>query len=203
MELSSPRSLYGLATGAIIQDFSRLQQGLDGCPENVLFDVIFEIFSRAEFRLLAAQVSHFPTFSKLLKMGSRRGCLHKMVQSASEQDRTITETISQEFSMGASRLLQKLPKGDLTVTSVARTIETGFTLGGFLCEAGWYPAATTVHRAGVSMMRRLGQSDPSFLCCQLESLSKLLHSLSSYCCFPEASDLAAELLDLLDRKSVV
>ena len=30
--------------------------------------------------------------------------------------------------------------------SISVNLQTGFTLGGFLCEAGWYPAATTVHR---------------------------------------------------------
>ena len=29
---------------------------------------------------------------------------------------------------------------------ISVNLQTGFTLGGFLCEAGWYPAATTVHR---------------------------------------------------------
>ena len=27
-----------------------------------------------------------------------------------------------------------------------KKLQTGFTLGGFFCEAGWYPAATIVHR---------------------------------------------------------
>jgi len=191
-----PRSLYGQCTAAIIHSFPRLKQGLEQCPENVLFDVILEIYKRAKFQLLSQEIQHFPTFYKLMKMGDRRGCLHRMLQSATEQDTQITETLAQEYSASVSVQLSLL-SSTVCIASIHRTLETGFTMGGFLCEAGWYPAATTVHRACLQILRRLNPHEPSYLFCKLETLSKLLHSLSSYCCFPEATQLAEELLEFL------
>ena len=35
-------TLYKIATTAVIENFPKLRGGLDLCPENLLFDVIFE-----------------------------------------------------------------------------------------------------------------------------------------------------------------
>ena len=39
-------TLYKIATTAVIENFPRLRDGLDLCPENLLFDVIFETYRR-------------------------------------------------------------------------------------------------------------------------------------------------------------
>jgi len=39
-------TLYNLATSAVIKNFSKLRNGLELCPENILFDVIYQIYSR-------------------------------------------------------------------------------------------------------------------------------------------------------------
>jgi len=197
MEGRSPRTLYGLTTAAIIQNFESLRPGLESYPENVLFDVFYEIYEMEEGVLLARELAHFPTFSRLLMVGDRRGGLHRMVQAASEQDSSLTSTLAQAFSTSVSLLLKEQGTAEVLVSGVARTLETGFTLGGFLCEAGWYPAATTVHRAGLEMLRRVSPGEPSYPTCRLEVVSQLLHSLSSYCCFQEASALASELQECL------
>ena len=54
-----------------------------------------------------------------------------------------------------------------------RTLELGFSLGDFLCEAGWYPAAITVNRGCVSILRRMNQTEPNYVCVKLECLSKV------------------------------
>merc|ERR1719430_73994 len=129
-------------------------------------------------------------------MGDRRGCLHRMLQSATEQDNTITDTLAQGFSESGNEQLSVFPC-PVPISCVSKTLETGFSMGGFLCEAGSYPAATSVHRACLEILKRLNPSEPSYLFCKLEVLSKLLHSLSSYCCFSEATLLANEILDYL------
>ena len=79
------------------------------------------------------------------------------------------------------------------VSNTCKALELGFNLGGFLCEAGWYPAATMVHRACVNILRRLNQNEPGYLFVKLECLTKLLHSLSNYCQFSEAGNIYTEL----------
>merc|ERR1719158_2325117 len=122
-----------------------------------------------------------------------------MLQAAAEQDSSITGALSQDFACGAAKALETLDEDKkLTLSGITRTLETGFTLGGFLCEAGWYPAATIVHRACLASLKRLNPLEPSYLFCKLETLSKLLHSLSSFCCFQEATALATELQQCLN-----
>jgi len=196
-DMDCPKPLYSLATVAVVNNFKRLKSGLDICPENVVFDVIYESFKRKQYQLLCQELTQFTTFTKLLRMGDRRGALHKMFQAGTEHDSSITDTISQEYSTEVDSLLDRLGPQPLKLRAVAKTIETGYSLGGFLCEAGWYPAATTVYRAALTVLRRMNKNEPSYLQCKLETLSKLLHSLSSYCCFDEATALADELLSLL------
>ena len=42
----SGESLYNLATNAVIRNFPKLRNGLDGFPEPILFDIIHQIFLR-------------------------------------------------------------------------------------------------------------------------------------------------------------
>jgi len=75
-------TLYKIATTAIIENFPKLRDGLDLCPENLLFDVIYETYRRRKNKILSEEISHFPTFCKLLRIGDKRSCLHKMLQSS-------------------------------------------------------------------------------------------------------------------------
>ena len=93
--MAQPNTLYKLSTSAIIQNFLKLRDGLDLCPENIIFDVIFEVFQRNKIDLLSSELSHFPTFSKLLKIGDKRTCLHKMLQATTELNKSVPDIISQ------------------------------------------------------------------------------------------------------------
>ena len=42
----SGESLYNLATSAVIRNFPKLRNGLDGFPEPILFDIMYQIFLR-------------------------------------------------------------------------------------------------------------------------------------------------------------
>jgi len=198
-----------LATSAVIKNFSKLRNGLELCPENILFDVIYQIYSRnsnpnyknernkrKQISLLTDELSHFSTFIKLLKVGDKRSCLHKMLQATVDKKNKVPEMLAQAFYQDMEKLLSKLCSpnhNNLKVSNTCKALELGFNLGGFLCEAGWYPAATMVHRACVNILRRLNQNEPGYLFVKLECLTKLLHSLSNYCQFSEAGNIYTEL----------
>ena len=44
--LNPSDTLYKICTTAVIENFPRLRGGLDLCPENLIFDVIFEVYKR-------------------------------------------------------------------------------------------------------------------------------------------------------------
>jgi len=194
--MAQPATLYKLSTSAIIQNFLQLRHGLDLCPESIIFDVIFQVYKRNQIDLLASELSHFPTFSKLLKFGDKRSCLHKMLQATAELNKDIPDIISKAFYKDVEKLLTKLCSitcNQLSVSNTCKTLELGFNLGGFLCEAGWYPSGTEVHKACVNILRKLNQNEPNYVFVKLECLSRLLHSLSSYCQFTEATQVYSEL----------
>lgn len=203
-------SLYNLATNAVIRNFHKLRDGLDEFPETILFDIIHRIYlrnSNPRFRnervkrknmaMLTEELSHFPTFVKLLKVGDKRSCLHTMLQATVEKTSTpLPDTLAQAFCLDQEKLLAKLNSpshNNLSVSNTSKTLELGFILGGFLCEAGWYPAASEVHRACVNILRSLNPAEVGYPLVKLECLTKLLHSLSNYCQFSEAGNIFTEL----------
>ena len=91
--------------------------------------------------MLTEELSHIPTFAKLLKVGDQRPCLHKMLQATVDQKSTpVHDMLAQAFYMEQEKLLAKLTSpshNSLTVANTCKSLELGFNLGGFLCEAGW------------------------------------------------------------------
>jgi len=196
-----PRSLYNLATGAVIQKFQHFRPGLELCPENIIFDVFYEIFKRNEFDLLGEEFKNFQTFSKLLRVGDKRANLHQMLQAATKHTHNLPDIIAQTCQNSSEQLLNKLG-GQVNMSNTARALEIGFNLGGFLCEAGCYPASAAVHRAALNIVRHLNQNEPNYLLVKLESLAKLLHSYSCYCQFGDARDIYQELWNLVEVYNV-
>jgi tetratricopeptide (TPR) repeat protein len=211
--------LYSLTTRAVIDDLGRLRVGLDLLPDTVIFDVIHQAYLGRRVAVLTAELAHFPTFSKLLRVRDKRAILHKMLQAATEHSNNVTRVISQAFATEVEGMLCNLSSSlqqqgvitrqrlhhsppQVTVANSCKTLELGFNLGGFLCEAGWYPAATTVHRACRDILVRIGKTDSSYTFVKLECLSKLLHSLSSYCQFTEATSVYLELETFVWQASV-
>lgn len=117
----------------------------------------------------------------------------------------IAKFLFQSFSNEVDSLLSKLSSpthNQVQVSNTCKTLELGFNLGGFLCEAGWYPAATTVYRACINILRRLNKQDPGYRVAKLECLTKLLHSLSNNCQFSEASNIYTELTSFVWQEEI-
>jgi len=207
--------LYSLSSQATILNLGWLRAGLELCPDNVIFSVVHQAFLDARVSLLTRELQHFPTFAKLLRVRDQRANLHKMVQAASEHKTDFTQVVSQAFSSEVDELLSSLSSHGGVVTrhrlaatlpplplsgGVGRTLELGFSLGGFLCEAGWYLAATKVHRACLTLANRLAAPERCTVQgTRLEALAKLLHSLASFCQFSEALPVFQELVSLTEK----
>ena len=61
----------------------------------MLFDVIFHIYRRKQAARLITELSHFPTFDKLLKVGDKRARLHKMMQATVELRSKVPDILAQ------------------------------------------------------------------------------------------------------------
>ena len=87
--------MYELSAFAVVENFSALQNSLNVCPEPVLFDVIYQIYRRKQAARLITELSHFPTFAKLLKVGDKRARLHKMMQATVELRAKVPDILAQ------------------------------------------------------------------------------------------------------------
>ena len=53
------------------------------------------VSSRRELELLTTELCHFPTFAKLLRIGDKRSCLHKMLQASLDHERAVPDMLAQ------------------------------------------------------------------------------------------------------------
>ena len=63
----SPRSLYSQTTGEVAKNFPRLKAGWQCCPDEIVFDIFFELHQQQRFDLLALEIKQCQIFSRLLK----------------------------------------------------------------------------------------------------------------------------------------
>ena len=65
--VKKPRSLYSRATGAVAKNFRKLNTDWKCCPDNIVFDIFFELHQQRRFDLLALEMKQSQIFSRLLK----------------------------------------------------------------------------------------------------------------------------------------
>ena len=104
----------------------------------------------------------------------------------------ILTALSHSFQMEATEKMQS-EEGE---EGLAKTLVTGFSLAGFLSEAGWHLSAGRVYQ---TCSRNLEHQNPGELSYKLELLSHLLESATSNCQIQEAFDLAVALQDCLSK----
>ena len=203
--LTHPNTLYNLATTTVMQNYTKLRPGLELCKEDTIFDVIFQVFKQNKLDLLSSELSHLQTFTKLLKIGDKRADLHKMLGATTveiEMKKNVPNILAEAFFTEVDSILSKLCSKKLKMSSTNTTLDLGFNLGGFLCEAGWYSAGPTVCRACANLMRYLDPDEPNFTSVKLECLTWLLHSMNSNYQVREASSVYSELYNVIQDNEV-
>ena len=103
----------------------------------------------------------------------------------------ILTTLSNSFQKDATEKMQSDEEGGLDGTLV-----TGFSLAGFLSEAGWHLSAGRLYQ---TCSRILEHQHPGQASSKLDLLSHLLDSATSSCQIQEASDLALTLQNNLSN----
>ena len=102
----------------------------------------------------------------------------------------ILTTLSHSFQMEAQEKIES-EEGD----GLSRTLTTGFSLAGFLTEAGWHLSAGRVYQ---TCLRILDHQHPGHV--KLDLLSHLLESATSNCQIQEATDLALAIQNCLTNR---
>ena len=76
-------------------------------------------------------------------------------------------------------------------------LEAGFALGSLFTEAAWHLAATTVYKTCRGLVQKLHPLEANYTNYKLETLYRLLHSLTSFCKFKDADPVAYQLEECL------
>ena len=104
----------------------------------------------------------------------------------------ILTTLSNSFQMEATEKMQSEEEEGLV-----RTLTTGFSLAGFLSEAGWHLSAGRLYQTCSRIVEH--QQNPGQASSKLDLLSHRLESATSSCQIQEASDLARALQNCLSK----
>ena len=210
------KSLYILATNAVVKYFHKLRKCLDKLPQPIVFDITYQSYlrisnvnMRTDFRLkidLLNKLTDFPTFVKFLKVGDKRSGLHKMLQAAVEVpgpvkwSKLAPDTLAKAFCRNQEEHLAELTSTghEVKLSDISKGLMLGLNLGEFLCEAGWYTAASEVHRACVNIIRSVRASESGLMLVKLDCLTSLLLTLTNDCQpFSEAENIHTELISYI------
>ncbi|XP_012259269.2 amyloid protein-binding protein 2 [Athalia rosae] len=185
----STDSLYKLSVSAVAEKFLSLKNYLPYLPENVLFDLYYQLYKEKRLCLLGVELCQLDTFSRLLKVTSRRIHLLQIFQALMDHDTRVDKELVREYEM---RCL-----GD-PVTH-RKVINLGLRLGGFLSDAGWYAKSQKVLLACKKLCTS-ARPNPQNWCRTLDCCHKLLHAQAAYCEFrgaAETRELAVEIVEKL------
>lgn len=170
-------SLYAQAVNQVVNHFTRFTESMVWLPENILFDIFYQVYNDRSTpqssATLSSELRTFNLFSKLLKVGNRRGNLHQIIQFSAATSTSFLSSLVQDFGEFSK---------DVAAAKCQKGLEAGVNFGGFLMEAGRFLEAINTFRICLSTVD--SQNLPGFW--REEIQCRLLNSLSNYCMFTEA-----------------
>uniref|UniRef100_A0AAY4AM09 Amyloid protein-binding protein 2 n=1 Tax=Denticeps clupeoides TaxID=299321 RepID=A0AAY4AM09_9TELE len=134
-----PGSLYSAAVSAVADNFGRLRADARSLPENVQFDVYYELYRQGRLCHLGGEFCELDVFAKVLRASDKRHLLHHCFQAVMDH---VSMNVPSVLASSFSRRCSYIAESGARVTEKA--IQLGFVLGGFLCDAGWYGDAEKV-----------------------------------------------------------
>ncbi|KAK0089498.1 hypothetical protein PV325_007061 [Microctonus aethiopoides] len=165
--LSSPKTLYDLSVYTVASRFIRYKKYFTYLPENILFDIYYQLYKEKRLCLLGAEFSDLDIFSKMLKALMDHGI-----------------KIGNELTISYNICCLGINKNSCTQENI---INLGLRLGSFLSDAGWYAESEKI----LLTCRDLCVNDSETIenwCRTLDCCHKLLHAQAFYCAFRGAAE---------------
>ncbi|XP_014209182.1 amyloid protein-binding protein 2 isoform X2 [Copidosoma floridanum] len=191
---SGCRSLYQLSLGAVAEQFLIFKKHINFLPENVLFDLYYQLYKNRKLCLLGMELSDLNTLLRMLKVTNKRIHLHKSFQALMDHGTKIGNELAISYNL--------CYLGNKDNFSAHETIiNLGLRLGKFLNDAGWYFESEQVLLACKDLCVS-GPQNPENWCRTLDCCYKLLHAQTAYCMFNEATktcDLALQTIEKLNN----
>ncbi|XP_031781635.1 amyloid protein-binding protein 2 [Nasonia vitripennis] len=188
---SSTKSLYELSVSAVAEHFIAYKKYLNFLPENVLFDLYYQLYKDKKLFLLGIEFSDLNILLRMLKVTNRRIHLLKSFQALMENGTKVGTELAISY-----KLCCQSNKNNLDAQE--RIINLGLRLGGFLSDAGWYLESEKVLSACKDLCI-LGPQNPDTWCRTLDCCHKLLHAQAAYCAFTGAAETYQLALQTIEK----
>ncbi|XP_050408973.1 amyloid protein-binding protein 2 [Patella vulgata] len=185
-----PDSLYNTAISAIVVSYGRHRRDIKILHEDIQFDVYYKLYNKGRLCELGLEFSDLETFSKVLKVNDKRYLLHHCFQALMDHGVKISEILADAFAL---QITDDVYKDQF---KRVRTLQLGFTLGGFLSDAGWFNDSEKVYKACLNICHV--DSTQGSLCRALECSVRLLHVQNANCKYDAAEKTCTSAFQLAD-----
>ncbi|XP_059146276.1 amyloid protein-binding protein 2-like [Physella acuta] len=191
----APESLYNTAISAVVMGFSKYRRELRNLTDDVIFDVYYKLYDKNGLMDLGNEFKELDIFSRVLKVMNKRVLLHRCFQAIMDNGANLACILANEFCkrLTFEELSDENAKG--------RLMQLGFSLGAFLCEAGWFADSTAIYTACLNAC--INDDSTQYKCRAMEFAVRLLHSQNVNCQYKDAEETYNKALkictDLEDR----
>ncbi|ESO95499.1 hypothetical protein LOTGIDRAFT_116980 [Lottia gigantea] len=186
-----PDSLYNTAISAIVATYGRHRRDIKCLQEDVQFDIYYKLYNKGRLCQLGLEFSDIDTFAKALKVNDKRYLLHHCFQALMDHGVKISETLAEAFSVQISEDVIK------DQVKRVRMLQLGFTLGGFLSDAGWFDDSEKVYKACLEICQV--DTTQGSLCRALECSVRLLHVQNANCKYDVAERTCINAFKLVEK----
>lgn len=193
-QLSTER-LYSLCIAAVVDKFDIYGKDLEYLPDNVLFDVYYQLYKKNKLCLLGVEFSNLDTFSRMLRVTDRHIHLLQTFQALMDHGTGVGEELAIRYILCCNMRCTAINKNPAALEKI---ISLGLRLGGFLNDAGWFSESEQVLLACKELC--VWDNDtPEKWCRTLVCCQKLLHAQSRYYSLQGADKTHRLALDMILR----
>ncbi|XP_064459247.1 amyloid protein-binding protein 2-like [Ornithodoros turicata] len=179
-----PESLYNSAVSTLVNNYSNFQRDLRYLPENIAFDIFYQLYKQNRLCLLGCEFSDLDVFAKILKAKDKRHLLHHCFQAVMDHGAQTARMLADAYQR---RCYTAAPAQAQPFESL---INLGLSLGNFLSDAGWFRESERMLLRCLTLCRQI--NDYPHWVSGLECCMRLLHVQHSYCKFAEAAETLEE-----------
>ncbi|KAI4494238.1 hypothetical protein M0802_009107 [Mischocyttarus mexicanus] len=189
--VQSTKTLYKLSVSSIADRLLIYRKHLVYLPENILFDLYYQLYQERRLCLLGVEFGDLEKFSKILNVTNRRVHLLQSFQALMDHGTMVGKELAISYdiwSIGAEEHIEAHDK----------IINVGLRLGGFLSDAGWYTESEWVLLA-CKKLCLVDEPTLENLCRTLKCCCKLLHAQAAYYTFRGAAETHELALNIIQQ----
>ncbi|KAK2576022.1 hypothetical protein KPH14_007374 [Odynerus spinipes] len=189
--VQSMKTLYKLGVSAVADRLPTYKKYLVYLPENILFDLYYQLYQERRLCLLGVELGDLETFSRILNVTNRRVHLLQSFQALMDHGTMVGKELAISYDICCLCVKENHVAQD-------KAINLGLRLGAFLSDAGWYAESERVLLA-CKKLCIADEPTPENLCRILECCHKLLHAQAAYCAFRDAAETHQLAMDTIQQ----